>query len=261
MLRWFFSLSLSLPPCLGEHENDKNFVLFSVDQTLVLEDGTGLHEAELCVYDQARRQISDHILWHTCGSVQNIGWHRLMSNDSWTLLITFSTCIVMVMMTMMVIIMFHGPFSPVDYYLLNEKLYAKLYLTYVDIYPFLCSLVWHTHLPIMQLNSLTMEFLYEIGQCWNFNMPCSQMDTVFWRCLLLPLSGWKSSPVLKMEAVCSSKTLRLPYQTTWRHIPEDHNLNCHISVLYISVLLFLDLISRKQYSNRQVKSLPCNTLY
>ena len=98
---------------------------------------------------------------------------------------------------------------------------------------FLCALVWHIHLPVLQLNSLKLEFLYEIGGCLNFNMPCSQLDTVFWRCLLPPTSVWKSSPVLKMEAVCSSKTLMPPYQTTWHHIPEDHNLNCHISSLYI----------------------------
>ena len=80
---------------------------------------------------------------------------------------------------------------------------------------------------------LKMEFLYEIGGCWSLNMPCSQLGTVFWRCLLLPASVWKSSPVLKMEAVCSSKILVHPYQTTWCHIPENHNLNCHISSLYI----------------------------
>ena len=47
------------------------------------------------------------------------GWHHLMSNDSWTLLLTFATCVVMVMMTVMVIIMFDGTFSPVDYCSLN----------------------------------------------------------------------------------------------------------------------------------------------
>jgi hypothetical protein len=48
-------------------------------------------------------------------------------------------------------------------------------------------------------------FLCEIGGCLNFNMPCSQLDTVFWRCLVPPNSVWKNSPVLKLEAVVLPK--------------------------------------------------------
>jgi hypothetical protein len=43
---------------------------------------------------------------------------------------------------------------------------------------FLRVLVWHIHLPVLQLNSLKLEFLYEIGGYLNFNMPCSQLDSV-----------------------------------------------------------------------------------
>jgi hypothetical protein len=43
--------------CLGEHNG--KILLFITDQTLVLEDETGLHEAQLCLYDQSCRKISE----------------------------------------------------------------------------------------------------------------------------------------------------------------------------------------------------------
>jgi hypothetical protein len=46
----------------------------------------------------------------------------------------------------------------------------------------------------------------------------------FWRNLLLPSSGWKSS-ILKMKAAGSPELLIPIYQVTWCHTEEDSNLH------------------------------------
>jgi hypothetical protein len=90
-----------------------------------------------------------------------------------------------------------------------------------------CSFSWsfkYVRCEVLTAVKMSMVVVLDCGAKWT----CRGGPT-FWRNILPPSSG------LKMDAVCSFKTLVLTYKSIWCHNPEDHHEHFDVCALFLPV--------------------------